>query len=72
MQRYQPGDHVRFHLNRHELIRFQLRTGSRSLPAYQILRVFPATQDGIYAYEVQCSSEPYSRVAREHELAPIA
>ena len=70
MPRYTPGDHVLLQLSRYELLRLQFRTGELSLPTCRVLRVFPAGHDGVHSYEVQRSSEPYSRVAREHELAP--
>jgi hypothetical protein len=70
MSRYRPGDHVLFQLSRYELIRFQKRLGSSALPAFKVLRVLPMGDDGEHSYHVQCPSEAYSRVAREHELAP--
>ncbi len=70
MSRYRPGDHVLFQLSRYELMRLQKRTGSSALPAFKVVRILPIGDDGEYSYHVQCSSEAYARVAREHELAP--
>ena len=72
MSRYRPGDHVLCHFYRYDLISLQLRTGSSSPPAFEIVRVLPAGDDGEHSYYVRCSFEPYSRVIKEHELAPAA
>jgi hypothetical protein len=70
MPRYSPGDQVLFQFRRPDLIRFQFRTGSGLPPTFQVLRVLPTGSDGESSYQVQCPSELYARVAREHELAP--
>ena len=72
MARYRPGDHVLCVFHRYDLIRLQLRTGSSLPPAFEVLRVLPAGDDGEHSYQVRCSAEPYSRVVKEHELAPAA
>jgi hypothetical protein len=50
------------------MIKLTIRTGM--LPAFEVVRVLPAGQDGEHSYQVQCSAEPYARVVKEHELAP--
>jgi hypothetical protein len=72
MPRYRPGDQVLFHFPRPELLRIQFRTGAGSPPAFQVVRVLPAGDDGEPSYQVQCALEPYARVVKEHELEPIA
>jgi hypothetical protein len=41
-------------------------------PTFRILKVLPPGDDGETAYHVQCPSEPYARVVKEHELTPAA
>jgi hypothetical protein len=72
MPRFRPGDHVICHLYRYDLIRLQFRTGSGSMPAFEVVRVLPAGEDGEHSYLVRCPAEPYARVVKEHELAPAA
>jgi hypothetical protein len=72
MPRYRPGDHVLFHLRRPALLQIQFRTGSASPPTFEVIRVLPAGDDGEPSYQVRCPSEAYARVAKEHELAPLA
>ena len=72
MPRYRPGDHVLFHFHRPDLMRLQFRTGSGLPPTFQVVRVLPTGHDGEALYQVQCPSEPYGRVVKEHELAPVA
>ena len=71
MRRYRPGDHVVFHFSRYELIRIQFRAGSGLPPAFEVLRVLPAGEDGQHSYQVRSAVEPYARVAKEYELAPV-
>jgi hypothetical protein len=71
MPRYRPGDHVLFHLPRPDLMRLQFRTGSGLRPTFQVVRVLPVGHDGETSYQVQCPLEPYARVVKEHELAPV-
>jgi hypothetical protein len=72
MPRYRLGDHVLFYLPRYDLIRLQRRVGLEAPPAFEVIRVLPAEHDGEHSYQVRCPSEPYARVAKEHELAPAA
>ena len=72
MARYRPGDQVLFHFHRADLLRLQFRTGAGLQPRFQVVRVLPAGDDGEPSYQVQSQSEPYARVVREHELAPVA
>jgi hypothetical protein len=72
MPKFRPGDQVLYHFRRPDLIRLQFRTGSGLPPTFQVMRVLPADADGEPTYQVQCPWEPYARVAKEHELAPVA
>jgi hypothetical protein len=72
MPRYRPGDQVLFHFHRPDLIRLQFRTGSGLPPTFEVVRVLPLGEDGEPSYQVRCTTEPYARVVREHELAPAA
>lgn len=71
MPRYRAGDQVLFRFDRYELLRLQSRTGCVQSPKFEVLRVLPPGEDGIPAYQVKCSLEPYGRVAKEHELSPV-
>ena len=72
MPRYRPGEHVFCHFFRYDLIRLQLRLGSDGPPEFEVMRVLPAGNDGEHSYQVRCSAKAYSRVVKEHELAPVA
>jgi hypothetical protein len=50
------------------MIKLTIRAGM--LPAFEVVRVLPASHDVEHSYQVQCSAEPYARVVKEHELAP--
>jgi hypothetical protein len=70
MPRFRPGDNVLLQFRRPDLIRLQFRDGSGLPPTFQVLRVLPPGDDGEPGYHIRCASEPYARVAKEHELAP--
>jgi hypothetical protein len=72
MPRYRPGDQVRLQFRRSDLLQIQSRMRSSSPPTFQVLRLLPSGDDGEPSYQVRCSSEPYARVAKEHELSPLA
>ena len=71
MPRYQAGDRVLFRFDRYDLLRLQSKTGCPQSPTFEVLRVLPAGEDGIPAYQVKCPLEPYGRVVKEHELSPV-
>ena len=70
MPRFRPGDHVLFQFRRPDLVRIQFRTGSGLPPTFEVVRVLPPSDDGEPGYQIRCPAEPYTRVAKEHELAP--
>ena len=59
--RYKIGQLVYFRPNRAGGI-------EPALGPYQITRLLPAGEDGVFQYEIRSTLEEYDRVARENEL----
>jgi hypothetical protein len=72
MPKFSLGDQVLYHFRRPDLIRIRFRTGSGLPLTFEVMRVLPADVTREHAYQVRSPLEPFARVVKEHELAPVA